>query len=109
MAISAGLDSRSVGLRTVGAAAMRVGEVSCGFKSALSPYVLSRFRLILGAIKILLLRRWRDNASLQRMGLHADDLDHSQRADQRRRPLSEHGLHIWRAADDLTTAPTGLL
>ena len=36
MAISAGLDSRSVGLITGGAAAMRVGELSCGFKLAIS-------------------------------------------------------------------------
>src|SRR5271170_2630514 len=36
MAISAGLDSRSVGWITGGAAAMRDGELSCGFKLALS-------------------------------------------------------------------------
>src|ERR1700734_847876 len=36
MAISAGLDSRSVGWMTGGAAAMRDGELSCGFKLAVS-------------------------------------------------------------------------
>ena len=58
------------------------------------PRVLPMPGIILHAVIVPFSRRWRDNASLKRMGLRADDFDLCQRADQRRRPFAEHGLHI---------------
>ena len=110
MAISAGLIRGASRLSTGGAAAMRVGEVSCGFKSAFSLVSCSGLESISARhYKSYFTTLARQCASAQRMGLDPDDFDLGQLADQRRRPFGEHRLHIGRAAERSDPCAAGLL
>ena len=88
---------------------MRVGELSCGFKSALSLVSCRGLEFILHAIKFLVYDAGETTRPRSEWGSTPTISTWRHDADQRPRPLGEHRLHIGRAADDLALAPAGLL